>query len=175
MRAFSETYEFRSPVKEVTCFKNPEDPSCIDLILKNKHLSFQQSYAIETDWTIWILQNGTDCDEMHSPKRKPRIITYRKYKNFWNETFLTSLQHEVYKQRAFLYESGLDAFSKICTDELEKHKLRKKHVCEQTTNLSLTLKFRRPLWEVKIDSYFVNKEMCVYHCYENRIKIILQF
>ena len=52
MRAFSETYEFRSPVKEVTCFKNPEDPSCIDLILKNKHLSFQQSYAIETDWTI---------------------------------------------------------------------------------------------------------------------------
>ena len=174
-RAFSETYEFRSLVKEAICFKNPEDPSCIDLILTNKHLSFQRSYAIETDWTIWILQNGTDCDEMHSPKRKPRIITYRKYKNFCNETFMTTLQHEVDKQRAFLYENGLDAFWKICTDVLEKHKLRKKHVCEQITNLSLTLKSRKPLWEVKIDSYFENKEMCVYHCYENRIKVILQF
>ena len=52
MRTFSETYEFRILVKEATCFKNPEDPSCIYLILTNKHLSFQRSYAIETDWTI---------------------------------------------------------------------------------------------------------------------------
>ena len=52
LKAFSETYKFRSLVKEATCFKNPEDPSCIDLILTNKHLSFQRLYAIETGWTF---------------------------------------------------------------------------------------------------------------------------
>ena len=36
--------------------------------------------------------------KMHFPKRKPRIIKYRKHKHFCNETFLTSLQHEVDKQ-----------------------------------------------------------------------------
>ena len=60
------------------------------------------------------------------PKRKPRIITYRKYKNFCNEKFLTSLQYEVDQQRAFLNENGLDDFSKIFTGVLEKHAPRKK-------------------------------------------------
>ena len=58
--------------------------------------------------------------KMHSYKRKPRTITYQKYKNFHSETFLTSLMPEVDKQRAFLYENGLEAFSKICTDVQEK-------------------------------------------------------
>ena len=58
--------------------------------------------------------------KMHSCKRKPRTITYQKYKNFHNETFLTFLMPEVDKQRTFLYENGLDAFSKICTDVQEK-------------------------------------------------------
>ena len=59
-------------------------------------------------------------------KRKPRIITYQKYKNFRYETSLTSLQYEVDKKKAFLYENGLGTFSNICTDVLEKHAPRKK-------------------------------------------------
>ena len=35
MKAFCEAYKFRSLVKEATCCKNPENPSCIDLILTN--------------------------------------------------------------------------------------------------------------------------------------------
>ena len=34
-------------------------------------------------------------------KRKPRIITYQKYKNFRYETSLTSLQYEVDKKKRF--------------------------------------------------------------------------
>ena len=40
--------------------------------------------------------------KMRIPKRKPRIITYQKYKHFRNELFFTYLHHEVEKQRAFL-------------------------------------------------------------------------
>ena len=35
-------------VKRPRCFKNPEKPSCIDLILTNYPRSFQNSCAIET-------------------------------------------------------------------------------------------------------------------------------
>ena len=58
---------------------------------------------------------------MKTHKRKPRIILSRKYKNFCNEIFLTSLQNEVGKPRENLYENGLDGLSKICTDVPKKH------------------------------------------------------
>ena len=41
MESFCESYRFKSLIKDLTCFKNPEDPSCIDLILINSPYSFQ--------------------------------------------------------------------------------------------------------------------------------------
>ena len=82
IKAFCETYKFCSLVKGATCFKNPKNPSCIDLILKNKHISFWQSCAIETGLSEFHKMVPTVM-KMHFPKWKPRIITYRKY-NFRN-------------------------------------------------------------------------------------------
>ena len=45
---FCDSYGFKSLIKVPTCFKNPENPSCIDLILTNNPLSFQSSGVIET-------------------------------------------------------------------------------------------------------------------------------
>ena len=36
MEVFCTTYNFKNLVKEPTCFKNADNPSCIDLILTNK-------------------------------------------------------------------------------------------------------------------------------------------
>ena len=41
-------YNLKSLVKLPTCFKNPDHPSCIDLILTNKYRSFQNTSIIET-------------------------------------------------------------------------------------------------------------------------------
>ena len=46
---FSNTYDFKSFTKEPTCYKNPNRPSYIDLILTNKSRSFPHSRIIETD------------------------------------------------------------------------------------------------------------------------------
>ena len=46
--------------------------------------------------------------KMHFPKMKPQIASYRKYKDFHNETFLDSLRHELNVQGQFLNEKGLD-------------------------------------------------------------------
>ena len=46
--AFSNTYDLRGLTEEPTCCKNPNRPSCIDLVLTKKLRSFQYSFLIET-------------------------------------------------------------------------------------------------------------------------------
>ena len=48
MSEFMNLYSLRNLVKQKTCFKNPENPSCIDLILTKSPRSFQNSNAFET-------------------------------------------------------------------------------------------------------------------------------
>ena len=48
MQSFCESYRFKSLIKDLTYFKNPEYPSCIDLILTNSPYSFQNSCVIES-------------------------------------------------------------------------------------------------------------------------------
>ena len=45
---FCELYNLKNIVKEPTCFKNHDNPSCIDLILTNKQKSFQNTTILET-------------------------------------------------------------------------------------------------------------------------------
>ena len=40
--------EAKCLVKEPTCFKNPDNPSCIDLFLTNSYRSFQNTTAVAT-------------------------------------------------------------------------------------------------------------------------------
>ena len=47
MHFFCNTYNLKNLVKDKTCFKNIANPTCIDLILTNKHLCFQNTMAID--------------------------------------------------------------------------------------------------------------------------------
>ena len=49
VKIFCSNYNLRSMINRPTCYKNPEKPSCIDLILTNCPRSFQNSCAIETE------------------------------------------------------------------------------------------------------------------------------
>ena len=48
MKEFCKSYNLSSLINEPTCYKNPKHPSIIDLILTNRHRSFQGSQTIET-------------------------------------------------------------------------------------------------------------------------------
>ena len=80
---FSNTYDLKSLIKEPTCYKNPNKPSCIDLILTNKRWSFQHSCVIET---------------VLSDFHKMRVVNNRDYKYFENGKFRTSLLSEFGKK-----------------------------------------------------------------------------
>ena len=66
---------------ENTSFKNPENPSCIDLFLTNSCRSFQNTTTITTGlsdfhkMTVTVLKNNV-C------KFKPKTVPYRCYKIF---------------------------------------------------------------------------------------------
>ena len=70
----------------------------------------------------------------HFPKMKPQVISYRKYKDFHNETFLDSLKHELNVQGQFLNEKGLDAFSTIWTEIFDKHVPKKSDIYDLNIN-----------------------------------------
>ena len=48
MSNFCDTFDLASLIQEPTCYKNPDNPSCIELILTNKPLSFQSLCVAET-------------------------------------------------------------------------------------------------------------------------------
>ena len=48
MKTFGGSYTLSSLIKETTCYQNPQNPSCIDLILTNSLYSFQNSCVINT-------------------------------------------------------------------------------------------------------------------------------
>ena len=120
MKKFEEIYKWRNLIKEPTYFKNPENPTSIDLTLTNKPLSFKNTYVIETELSDFH-KMVVAVMKMHFPKMKQQVITHRKYKDFHNETFWDSFKHELNVQGQFLNEKGLDAFSTICTEIFDKH------------------------------------------------------
>ena len=54
MSDFLNIYNLRNLVKQKTCYKNPENPSCIDLILTNSHRSFKTLMFLKQDFSTFI-------------------------------------------------------------------------------------------------------------------------
>ena len=86
MKSFCESYTLSSLIKEPTYHKNPQNPSCIDLILTNNPYSLQNSCTIETGLSDFHKMTVTVMKTTYE-KLKPRITNYRDYKNFRDDTF----------------------------------------------------------------------------------------
>ena len=77
--------------QEKTCFKNPNNPSCIDLFITNSSGSFQH--------TTTLASGLSDCHKMiltvlktSFPKAKPKQIIYRNFKIFDLSIFKNDLR-----------------------------------------------------------------------------------
>ena len=94
---FCEIYNLKNIIREKTCFKNPNNPSCIDLIITNRPKSFQNSMVIETGLSDFHKMCITVM-KMYYSKQKPTIIHYRKFRDFSNDSFIKDLQTLLTKQ-----------------------------------------------------------------------------
>ena len=79
-------YKLANINKEPTCYKNSENPTCIDFILSNRPKSFFKTNTVFTglsDFHKLVLS----VFKTTFPKSKPKEITYRNFKNFIEENF----------------------------------------------------------------------------------------
>ena len=53
VRDFCQIYDCKNQIKDNTCFKNPQKPSFIDLIITNRSKCFQNSVTLETGCQIY--------------------------------------------------------------------------------------------------------------------------
>ena len=118
MKEFTDTYNLTNLIKEPTCFKNPLNPSLIDLILTNRPRSFQNSQPIETGLsdhhklTITVMK-------AFFPKQEPVIITYRDYKHYNEDMFRSELLEELNNVNSGTIVYSI--FEKVCVRVLNRH------------------------------------------------------
>ena len=135
MRNFCNSYNLNSLIKQPTCFKNPENPSCIDLILTNKPRSFQSTCVIETGlsdfhrMTVSVLKT-------HFRRLPPKVVTYRDFKKFENKRFMDSLKLSLNSQD-FDYAKNPQLFFELCRN---KHHAPRKKKCLRVNNKSFMTK-----------------------------------
>ena len=115
---FCETYNLTNLIKEPTCFKNPLNPSSIDLLLTNKTSYFQNSKIIETGLSDHHKMTITVIKSFFK-KAKPLKIKYRDYKKFDENLFRTELSTNL----SDINKSDInyDDFENIFMEQLNKH------------------------------------------------------
>ena len=125
MKTFYKNYSLQNLIKQPPCYKNPSRPTCIDLILTNVPRSFQSTCIIETGLSDFHLMTLTVI-KMSFKKFQPRIINYRSYKHFSNDTFRKDLIDKLFNEKFVINDDGLKRFCELSVNVLNKHAPRKK-------------------------------------------------
>ena len=146
LQDFTTQYDLKNLVKEKTCFKSIENPSCIDLFLTNHPESFQG--------TTTISSGLSDCHKMvvtilktTFSKAKPRIIYYRNYKNFDRNKFRNRLKLDLENSESTHYLDFENIFLNALTDQapLKKKTLRANQAPYMTKTLRKAIMRRSAL------------------------------
>ena len=125
---FCNVYNLRNIVKNPTCFKNPDNPSCIDLFLTNRLQCFHNTFAVKTGISDFHKMVLTVLKVFYK-KQKPKIIKYRKYNNFNNDMFREDLNNELLN--VHLNNAELSEFTETFMFLFDKHASKNKKIYEQ--------------------------------------------
>ena len=90
IKDFCDNYSLKSLIRQPTCYKSPNNPTYIDLILTKEPQKFQSTCVLETGLSDFHLMTVTVMRKIFK-KLKPRTINYRSYKHFSNEAYRESL------------------------------------------------------------------------------------
>ena len=116
-------YTLENLINDPTCYKNPNNPSLIDIILTNRKRSFQYSKTIETGLSdhhkmiITVLKT-------EFIKKDPIQINYRNYKYFDENLFRVDLSSTL--SNLLTKEATYDDFEKMYITILDLHAPAKK-------------------------------------------------
>ena len=105
MKVFCHNCNLISVIKQPTCYKNPNNPTCSYLILSNTPIIFQRTLVIETGLSDFHLMTLTVMKKSFR-KFQPRPINYRYYKNFSNKKTFRGWLLEKLSKEVFVNNDG---------------------------------------------------------------------
>ena len=127
-------------VKEPTCFKSLDNPSCIDLFLTNSPQSFLKTSTITTGLSDFHRMVVTVMKTTF-PKAEPKIVYYRDYKKFDLLVFRRELRDELRKSVVL----GYAHFEHIFLTVLDKHAPVKQRVVRANDKPYMTKVLRKAI------------------------------
>ena len=127
-------------VKQPTCYKSVDNPSCIDLFLTNTSPSFQHTATVETGLSDFHKMVVTVMKTTF-PKAQPKIVYYRDYKNFDLPKFRAELRDELKKTETLGYFHFEVTFLRV----LEKHAPMKQKVLRANDKPYMTKVLRKAI------------------------------
>ena len=144
LTSFCTLFKLKNLVKEPTCYKNPNNSSCIDLFLTNCARSFHSTCVFETgpsDFDKLVMTLLRSKFESLSPK----IISYRTYKQFnegkFKDLFLSYLNElEMSDLSVDVFKMTLNSFAPV-----KKKYLRANHCKFVNKELSKAMILRTKL------------------------------
>ena len=125
IKIFCSNFNLTSMINKPTCYKNPDKPTCIDLILTNCPGSFQNSCVIETGLSDFHKMIVTVMKTSYR-KIEPRVINYQDYKSFSNEGFRESLLENLKGKLSGNSDQSFSNFINTCNTVLDKQLPKKK-------------------------------------------------
>ena len=117
INSFCENYNLKILIKQPTLYKNPNKPTCIDLILTNVSHMFQSACVIETALSDFHLMTVT-VKRKTFKKIRPKVINYRSYRDFSNAIFRVSLISNLSNEVFINNNDGLEKICKTTMDSL---------------------------------------------------------
>ena len=90
MSDFCAQYDLKNLINELTCYKNVKNPTCIDLMLTNRHRSFMSTCAVETGISDFHKMTFTALKTKFR-KNPPKLVSYRDFRNFPDRLFALHL------------------------------------------------------------------------------------
>ena len=108
MTVFCDAYDLKSLITEPACYKNPENPSCIDLILTKNLKCFQSLCVVETS-----------LSDLNNIKQN---------KNFQNDRYKEEFTPKLSSIVSVNNNIRLNEFLSICMDKLGQYASCKQEV-----------------------------------------------
>ena len=94
LQEFLDDFSANNLVKEKTCFKSLENPSCIDIFITNSYQSFQSTVTISTGLSDFHKMVVT-VFKTTFPKAKPKIVPYMDFSKFVEHDFRRDMQDKL--------------------------------------------------------------------------------
>ena len=114
-----DTYNLSKLVKSATCFKYSKG-TLLDVLLTNKPIGFQKSFACETGLS--------DCHKLVATtfrsifiKLPPKVVKYTSYKNFDENRFCRDLDQILIKGGIYKPKDPCNKLTNILWNTFEKH------------------------------------------------------